>query len=191
MQDCIPIFWAGMSPYALIYGGTPADVFAIGPGSLAQVAENCAMIRAEAVKHGRTPRISMSMRLVPADSESAAWERARQMLAAVKTKQEWQGLLGRDLGKAAEAVTLKAAEADNAQREPHLWPSLTQITQGRLQMMCLVGTADQLADALAFYHQAGIDNFFLTGFDWEDDTRRIGAQIAPRLRQLCERSYEL
>ncbi len=182
VKGTIPVFWAGTSELGLRYGAELADVYAMAPGSVEQVASLVAKVQAEAVQHGRAPRFSMSMRLVVADTDAAAWDRASGLMRSVEQRQAAQGLLGRDLGAAAEAAQNKAAEADAAGADPCLWTGLTKATQGRTQVMCLVGSADTLADALMRYWHAGIDNFLVTGFDWLPDTARIG-EIGAELRR--------
>lgn len=184
----IPVFWAGMSDLALKFGSELADVYALAPGSVAQIAEQVNTIRTAAAKHGRSPRISMSMRLVIADSDEAAWDRAGDMLRSLEKRQGQYGQLGRELGKAAEDTARRAREADAAGSDPQLWTGLMEATQGRLQVMCLVGSPETLVDALFRYRQAGIDNFLVTGFDWVRDTMRIGREVGPSLRERCDRS---
>ncbi|WP_044558794.1 LLM class flavin-dependent oxidoreductase [Azospirillum sp. B4] len=184
-QPSIPIFWGGASELGVRYGAELADVYALGPGSVAQIGGQVEMVKAAARAHGRTPRFSMSMRLVIADTDAAAWERAARLLATVEENQAARGLLGRDLGRAADDVTRKAVEADVAADDPCLWTGLTLATQGRTQVMCLVGAPDTLVAALGHYYRAGIDNFLITGFDNLGDTARIGAEIAPPLRRLA------
>lgn len=180
----VPVFWAGTSELALRYGAELADVYAFGPGSVEQVAQQVRAVQARAALHGRNPRFSMSMRLVVADTDAAAWERAGALLRGVEARQAAHGALGRDLGKAAEAIAEGAAAADDAAADPCLWTGLTRATQGRLQVMCLVGSPATLVQALLRYRAAGIDNFLCTGFDWLADTHVIGTQIGPELRRL-------
>lgn len=182
VNGTIPVFWAGTSDLGLRYGAELADVYAMAPGSVEQVAGIVSRVRAEALRHGRSPRFSMSMRLVVAETDSAAWDRATGLLRTVEERQARQGLLGRDLGAAAETAKVRAAEADAAGADPCLWTGLTQATQGRIQVMCLVGSADSLTKALMAYWHAGIDNFLVTGFDWLPDTARIG-EIGAELRR--------
>ncbi len=185
VNGTIPVFWAGMSPLAVKFGAELADVYALAPGSVAQIKEQVDTVKAEAAKHNRCPRFSMSMRLVVADTDEAAWDRAGNMLKILEERQKAQGLLGRDLGKAAADAARKAREADDAGTDPQLWTGLTQATQGRLQVMCLVGSPDTLVNALMRYREAGIDNFLITGFDWLNDTARIGGEIGVDLRRKC------
>jgi hypothetical protein len=56
------------------------------------------------------------------------------------------------------------------------------------EIIGLPGSPDQFADALALYHLSGIDNFIITGSD-RDITPCIGAEIASRLRQACEKAH--
>lgn len=185
VNGSVPVFWAGTSELGIRYGAELADVYALGPGSAAQVAQLVGKVRAQAAIHGRDPRFSMSMRLVVADSDDAAWHRARGLLRAVEARQTGHGALGRDLGKAAQDAAERAVEADDAAADPCLWTGLTRATQGRLQVMCLVGAPDTLVRALMRYREAGIDNFLVTGFDWLADTHRIGTEIGPDLRRLA------
>lgn len=187
LNGSIPVFWAGTSQLGLQYGAELADVYAMGPGSVAQVADRVAQVRALARDHGRNPRFSMSMRLVIADSDVAAWQRAETMLRNLEAKQAELGLLGRDLGDAAREVAQQAAAADDAGADPCMWTGLTRATQGRIQVMCLVGSPDTLVAALMRYYRAGIDNFLVTGFDWLTDIARIGREIGDPLRQLASR----
>lgn len=185
VNGSVPVFWAGTSELGIRYGAELADVYALGPGSAAQVAQLVGKVKAQAAIHGRDPRFSMSMRLVVADSDDAAWDRARGLLRAVEARQTGHGALGRDLGKAAQDAAERAVEADDAAADPCLWTGLTRATQGRLQVMCLVGAPDTLVRALMRYREAGIDNFLVTGFDWLADTHRIGTEIGPDLRRLA------
>lgn len=185
VNAAIPVFWAGTSELGVKYGAELADVYALAPGSVSQIGDTVAMLKAEAAKHARNPRFSMSMRLVVADTDDAAWDRAADLLRGIEARQAAHGVVGRDLGKAAQDAARKAVEADDAGKDPCLWTGLTKATEGRVQVMCLVGSPDTLVQALLRYRAVGIDNFLVTGFDWIADTARIGKEIGPDLRRLA------
>jgi alkanesulfonate monooxygenase len=48
----------------------------------------------------------------------------------------------------------------------------------------LVGTADQVAEALARYYDLGITRFLIEGFDFDNDAETYGRTLIPRLRAL-------
>jgi alkanesulfonate monooxygenase len=53
---------------------------------VAQIAERVAGIRAEAARHGRTVRFSLSVRPIVGQTEEAAWQRAEEIRAATETR---------------------------------------------------------------------------------------------------------
>ena len=70
-------FVGGGSDAAIEVAGKHADTFALWGESYAQVRDVTARVRAAAAKHGRpTPRFSLSVRPILADTEEKAWEKA-------------------------------------------------------------------------------------------------------------------
>ena len=91
-QPHIPIYFGGASAPALEIAGSHADVYALWGESQAQVREQVARVRAEAAKHGRTVRFSVSFRPILAATEEAAWERAEHILEETQRLRAAQGL---------------------------------------------------------------------------------------------------
>ena len=63
----------------------------------------------------------------------------------------------------------------------HLWNGLSEV-----RVNCgsaLVGTPDQVADALLEYWRLGIDEFILSGFPHIEECRRAAGELLPRLRE--------
>ncbi|MBL8629466.1 MAG: LLM class flavin-dependent oxidoreductase [Rhodospirillaceae bacterium] len=180
----IPIFWGGGSPNAVKFGAERADVYALGPGTVADTAAQVARIQAEADLHGRKPRYSMSMRVLVADTDDAAWARAHQLLDDVIVNQERNGPVGRVKEEEARegAVARKLAAMDE-RLDDCLWMGVTKVTQGRLQATALVGSPETVANALMAYYEIGITNFLITGFDPLPDTALIGKTLIPLLRE--------
>jgi alkanesulfonate monooxygenase len=184
VQPAIPIFWGGSSELGVRFGAELADVYAIGGGSVDRISAVIAQVRADAARHGRNPRISMSMRLVLGETDGAAWARADALVATVEAAQRARGLLGRDLGEYAERRLRNVQESDGKDGNGCLWTGLTEATQGRMQAMCLVGAPDTIVTALLDYYRVGVDNFLITGFDPLGDIALIGKSVAPQLRRL-------
>jgi alkanesulfonate monooxygenase len=181
-RPSIPIFWGGASGPGVETGGAVADVYAMGGGDLARIGALIEEVRAAAAPLGRDPRFLMSMRVILGPTEQAAWDRAYDILAAIEAWQQHNGVIGRDLGeyqdrRLAQALAMKAEGPDR-----HLWTRLTEATQGRRAILCLVGDYDQVALALLNYHAVGVSQFLLTGFDPLPDTEEIGRELIPRLK---------
>ncbi len=80
----IPVYFGGASPAALKVAAKHADIYALWGETRAQVREIVSMVRAAAREHGRSPRFSVSLRPILADTEAAAWARADAIYEAAR-----------------------------------------------------------------------------------------------------------
>ena len=80
----IPIYFGGASEAALRVAGKHADVYALWGETRAQVREITARVRAEAARHGREVRFSLSFRPILAETEGAAWAKAERILGRIR-----------------------------------------------------------------------------------------------------------
>lgn len=182
-QSNIPIFWGGASDLAVQLGAEVADIYAIGPAALADTDALIRRFKDAAAKSGRSPSVSMSMRVIVGDTEQEAWGKAQAVLQAVTSYQSD----GSQIGRAKSDVPLDGVThnilADPADcLDERLWTGMTKATQGRLHATALVGTADQVSDALMQYYAIGVDHFLLNGFDTIHDVRLFGKELIPLIR---------
>ena len=56
------------------------------------------------------------------------------------------------------------------------------LSGGKGNTSCLVGTAEQAADALLRYYRMGITSFLMRGFDPLNDASEYGRELIPRLK---------
>lgn len=183
-QTNIPIYWGGGSDLAIELGAECADVYAIGPGTLAQTASIIERYKTKAARFGRDPGISMSMRVIVGETEEAAWDYAASIQQTVGKIQASGIKIGRDKGPddlGAKHLMALAAQGDCL--DQRLWTGLTKATEGRLHAMALVGTAEQVSDALMEYYKIGVDRFLLNGFDTVNDVRLFGKKLIPLIRE--------
>jgi|APAra7269096936_1048531.scaffolds.fasta_scaffold13133_3 alkanesulfonate monooxygenase len=190
-QGTVPVYFGGMSPAALEVAGEYCDTFATLSDTVAGMTEVVAKVREAAAPHGRFPRFLMSIRIVIADSEGAAWARADAIRDAVAA----------NMGKLAPNTA--AVKADGFKRTAELaargdrlekcfWNGINQLRGGQSNSGTLVGTPAQLADALMDYYDAGVSAFILRGFDPVEDVIAIGRDLIPLLRaKVAERDAEL
>jgi alkanesulfonate monooxygenase len=180
-RPTIPISWGGGSELALRFGAECADVFGMGPSTVAKAAELVRSVHAIAAPLGRLPEFLMTMRIIMAPDPDAAWTKARETLDAIVAFQKSGGVIGRAKG---EIDRRSVAEAENARNgaDPCLWTELTVATQGRTAATALVGSPAQLCDAIMRYVRVGVSRFILTGFEPVADTTAIGRELLPRLK---------
>jgi alkanesulfonate monooxygenase len=184
----VPIYFGGASAPALEVAGKHADVYALWGESKEQVAEQIARVRAEAAKHGRSVRFSVSFRPILGATEIAAWDRAEAILAETRRLRVEHGYSkGNGPQQSVGAQRLLAAAGDGVVADDRLWTAIAKEIGGRSNSTALVGTASQVAQTLSEYYALGVTTFLIRGFDPLEDAIDYGRELIPATRELTER----
>jgi alkanesulfonate monooxygenase len=182
----IPIYFGGSSDVAIDIAGRLADVYAFWGETLDQAGETIARVRASVTKAGRDPagmRFSLSVRPVLGGTEEAAWARADRIIARVRELRPTEAIGGG--GPKPESVgsqRLLEAAAGGRVRDKRLWTEVAAAVGAGANTTALVGTAEQVADALADYAELGVTTFLIRGFDPLDDAMEYGQDLLPATR---------
>ncbi|MET0241147.1 MAG: LLM class flavin-dependent oxidoreductase [Sphingobium sp.] len=181
--DNLPVFFGGSSPEAIDVAGRHADVYALWGETLEQVGDAVRQVRASAARYGRSPGFSLSLRPVIADTEEAAWKKADEIVEQVRANRETAGLPTSG-HRPPNAGSLRLLEtAANGRRDSRLWTGVAALTGAAGNSTGLVGTPEQVADAMLEYYDIGIDNFLIRGFEPLDDAIGYGRDLLPLVRQ--------
>ena len=188
----LPVFFGGSSDEAIEVSGKHADVYALWGESLSQTREVVSRVRRAAAPHGRRPGFSLSLRPVLADTEEAAWKRADEIVEQV-----------RDLRASAGAITeghapvnagsqrLLDTAAQGYRTDKCLWTGLAAVGGAQGNSTGLVGTPEQVTDALLDYYDLGIDHFLIRGFEPLVDAITYGNELIPLVREAVAARDEL
>lgn len=178
----LPVFFGGSSDEAIDVAGRHADVYALWGETLEQVGEIVRRVRTSAARHGRHPGFSLSLRPVIADTEEAAWKKAREIEDRVRANREAAGLptSGHRPPNAGSLRLLETATGNR--RDARLWTGVAALTGAAGNSTGLVGTPEQVADALLDYYDIGIDHFLIRGFEPLKDSIRYGRDLIPLVR---------
>ncbi len=181
----IPIYFGGASEAALRVAGKHADVYALWGETQAQVKEIVGRVRAEAARHGRSVRFSLSFRPILAHTESHAWEKAERILHRIK-QLRGEAILGSNTGAPQNSGSqrLLDAAALGDRPEGRLYTAIARATGARGNTTALVGTPQQVAEAFADYHALGVTTFLIRGFDPLEDAAEYGRELLPLTRKL-------
>ncbi|MFE4253806.1 LLM class flavin-dependent oxidoreductase [Streptomyces sp. NPDC056910] len=174
----VPVYFGGASADAVRVGAKHADVYAFWGEPLAGIAERIREVRAAAAPHGRSPRFSVSLRPIPAATETEAWERAREILRLTKER----------AGEARKAFSLDHSEQRGSQRlleyaaqgdvhDKRLWTAIAKTTGAAGNSTALVGSYEQVADSLLDYVALGVSTLLIRGFAPLADARDYGTLI--------------
>lgn len=188
--ESVPVFFGGSSAAAIAVAGQHADVYALWGETYAQVAQTIAAVRAAAAPHGRSPRFSLSLRPILGRTEEEAWDKAARILARVgdlRASGAGQRLVNTSPGAPPNEGSrrLLAAAAQGARLDKRLWTELAALTGANGNSTSLVGTPDQVAEAMLDYHRLGIDTFLIRSFDPLADALEYGRDLLPRVRALA------
>jgi alkanesulfonate monooxygenase len=202
----IPLYFAGASPPAIAVGAAQADVYAFWGEPRAAVAARMEAIEEVAAKAGRSLRYSLSLRPIIADTEAEAWEKAEWIAAKTAEridlakqrmaghKGTYQGLGGernatfsvdRDTGGTTSVGRKRLIEmsADKDVHDERLWMKVANLTGAAGNSTALVGTPEQVAEAMLRYYDIGITTLLLKGFDPLADAIDFGKELLPLVRE--------
>lgn len=186
----IPIFWAGTSEESVEACGAVGDVFAMSGDNLATIAEHQARANAAAAKAGRELDFMMTIVVILGETEQKAWEKAEGVLG------KFMEMLGK--GDAAKgpsnfAATTHAGDrvlataAAGSRHDRCLWMGVAEAAQGKFgNQTTLVGTPEQVCEALMDYYRMGVTRFLIRGFYPAEDTIEYGQKLFPLLRAAAE-----
>jgi alkanesulfonate monooxygenase len=182
----IPLYFGGASGPALEAGAKNADTYMLWGEPLAGIAERIAQIREVSAQYRRSPRFSISLRPILGQTEDEAWARAQEI--GDRTQER---VNGRDFSapgvrrnqSSVGAARLRAFAAEGDVLDERLWMRVARLTGSGGNSTALVGTAEQVADALLKYIQLGISTVLIRGFDPLGDAIDYGKELIPRLRE--------
>jgi alkanesulfonate monooxygenase len=206
----IPFYFAGASPPAIEVGAVNADVYAFWGEPRAAVAARMKTIDASAAKYGRKLRYSISLRPIIGETEDEAWEKAEwiadttaQRIEMAKermasNKETYQGLGGdrnatysvdRDTGGTTSVGRKRLIEmsAEKDVFDERLWMKVAHLTGAAGNSTALVGTAEQVSEAMLRYYDLGITTLLLKGFDPLADAVDFGKCLIPLVREGVQR----
>ena len=161
----LPIYFGGASADAVRVGGRHADVYAFWGEPLEGIRQRIAQVRASAEAAGRSiDRFSVSLRPIAADTEAAAWERAREILKV--TRERAADFLGRrDTSQAEGSRRLLQFAAAGEVHDKRLWTALSEATGAAGNSTALVGSCEQVAESLLDYVAVGATTLLIRGYD--------------------------
>ena len=172
-----PVFFGGSSPGALSMGAEHCDVFALYGEPLKETAERIDDFRRRCAAFGRVPRFNISFRPIIAPTEGQAWDKAHQALRDLEGANFTKGAQD----KSAERMLAIAARGDT--HDERLWMPIAAATGAKGNTSCLVGTPQQVADAMLEYYRLGVGSFLIRGFDPVGDTTEYGRELIPMLKE--------
>lgn len=184
--DNLPIFFGGTSPEAIDVAGRHADVYATWGESLDATREVVQRVRTSAARYGRDPGFSLSLRPVIAGTEEEAWKKADEIVEQVRANRIAAGLPTSGHRPPNDGSRRLLSTATSLRQDKRLWTGVAQLTGAAGNSTGLVGTPEQVAEAMLDYYDIGVDHFLIRGFDPLGDAIAYGRDLIPAVRELVE-----
>jgi alkanesulfonate monooxygenase len=175
----IPLYFGGASDAAHAIGARHCDVYMLWGEPLAAVKQRVADVRAAGAHAGREPRVSVSLRPIIAPTEDAAWAKAHDILAKIQAKQGDRTL---PLPEAVGAKRLVDFARQGEVHDKRLWTPIAAAVGGAGNTTALVGTPEQVAEAMLDYYDLGVTTLLIRGFDPLADAAEYGRELIPLVR---------
>jgi alkanesulfonate monooxygenase len=184
----IPLYFGGASSFALDVGAQYADVYMLWGEPLASARSRLDEARAAAARFGRSLRFSVSVRPIIAPTEAAAWARAEDIAErAAAQRARFLGSRGRRDSTSVGSARLLAAAASAEIHDERLFTRIAAITGAAGNSTALVGTPEQVAEALMRYVEIGCDALLIRGFEPFRDAVEYGRELIPLIRAAAAR----
>ena len=194
----IPVYFGGSSDEAIDVAGKHADVYALWGESLAAVRDTIGKVRDAAARHGRADQIrfSLSLRPILGRTEDEAWARAHRILDQAKALRGAGAATSAGPSAAgprphspqnAGSQRLLAEAAKGPVVDKRLWTELAALTGAQGNSTSLVGTPEQVCEAMLDYWDLGVTTFLIRGFDPLEDALEYGRDLLPLVREATAR----
>lgn len=184
------ISFGGSSDAAYRVGAAEADIYAVWGEPLDRTREQIERVHAEAAAAGRAepPRIHAAFRPIVAPTTELAWEKAHRVLDRIEARKAAAGgVLSRrhpiDSPQNAGSQRLLEIAAAGERYDDVLWTATARATGGAGNSNALVGTPDEVANALLAYYDLGVRVISARGYDLLDDAVDFGRYVIPLVRE--------
>jgi alkanesulfonate monooxygenase len=153
-------------------------VYAFWGEPLAGIQERIDQVRAAARPYGRDPRFSVSLRPIPAATETQAWERAADILELTRERASGaRKFFNLDHSQQHGSQRLLEFAAQGDVHDERLWTPIAKVTGAAGNSTALVGSYEQVAQALLRYVDLGVSTLLIRGFTPLADARDYGALV--------------
>lgn len=181
-QPHIPISLGGSSEAAYHVAVRHTDLYAQWAEPYAQIAERITKLKAVAAEHQATaPRVSLSARLIIGKTEKLAWEKAHTIAATLKQNSVDAPRSDRGQSGGAERQVSIAEQGDR--HDKYLYIGTSSAIGFGTDSTSLVGTPEQIVEALLDYYDLGVTTFLNRGYEPLYDAIEYGRWIIGSVRE--------
>lgn len=176
-QGGIPLYFGGSSDIAKDIAAQHADVFLQWGEPVAQIKAQIEDVATRAASFGRTLEYGVRLHVVVRETEQEAWKAAYNIISKIdkNVQQRIQSIKDDSDSIAQQRMTEIASSTDRFDK--YSWTGIGQVRKGA--GTAIVGTPEQVKEALQDYVDAGVTHFVLSGFPHAEEATRFGELVLP------------
>ncbi len=183
-QPAPGIYFGGSSDAALAVAARHAEVYLSWGEPPPQIGAHFERVGNLAAEHGRPMRFGARMHVIARPSAEEAWRAADALLAdadpaAIAAVQE--GLQNSDATSQRRMAELHGGRLDDLEIYPNVWAGVGLLRAGA--GTALVGSYEEVAERMAEYVEAGVDEFILSGYPHVEEAYWFAEGVQPLLRE--------
>ncbi|SOD72219.1 alkanesulfonate monooxygenase [Jatrophihabitans sp. GAS493] len=174
------VYLGGSSEPALELAGRQADTYLTWGEPPVMVAEKVQRVRDQAARHGRTLRFGLRIHVISRDTAAQAWRAADDLIAGLSDEAIAEGQRRlRTLESVGQGrmLQLHGGSRDRLVVARNLWAGIGLVRGGA--GTALVGSHDEVAERIAEYQDAGIDEFILSGYPHLEEAYSFAEGVVP------------
>jgi alkanesulfonate monooxygenase len=180
------VYFGGSSDAALPVAARRADVYLTWGEPPSQVAEKIDTVRRLADAEGRVLRFGLRAHTITRDSSAEAWATAQRLLDELDPQDvaasQAKFAASESTGQRRMAALHGGRAGGDARRleiHPHLWAGVGLVRGGA--GTAFVGSHSEVADLIEEYHDAGVEEFVLSGYPHLEEAFWFGEGVRPEL----------
>lgn len=188
-----PIYFGGSSQLGIEIAARRANVYLTWGEPAEKVSEKLDRVRAVAAQNQRELDYGIRLHIIARETEAEAWEVAQRLLDQLDPEEvaRIQAGLARSQSEGQRRMTelhgqgsafSAGADARTLEIAPNLWAGVGLVRGGA--GTALVGSYEQVAQAILRYRDIGLDHFILSGYPHLEETYHVGEGVVPELLKL-------
>lgn len=180
----IPLYISGASHGAIESAVRHGDTYMLFGEPLAGAKERIDNVKAAAAAAGKHDLgFSISFRPILGATEEKAWERAHSIVERVQASRTRSGLGPAAAPESVGGQRLFGFASDQDIHDKRLYTGITRVTGAGGNSTALVGTPEQVAEAILDYIDLGATAILMRGYDPVPDAIEYGRDLIPLVRQ--------
>src|ERR1700691_197158 len=177
-----PIYFAGSSDEARKVAAEHVDVYLSWGEPPEEVRGKFADVRRQAEARGRRVRFGLRAHIIVRDTEDEAWREGDRLIAHLTDEQiakAQAGLAGSDSVGQQRMTRLHDGNRDSLRIGRNLWAGVGLVRGGA--GTAFVGSAENIAQAMSEYQDAGVEIFILSGSPHLEEAYRTAELLFPAI----------